>query len=111
MDESKAQLIVLLGLRGIGKSAIAKNALHYMRERRFITGGVILIDLKKVKSMNIFETKMKKMMTKSLNLTRDSDIFHKIENAEQEHLYDYLEKFFEQSKKNDEFLLKNKPIP
>ena len=69
MDETMPRLIALLGKRGIGKSAIAKNALHFMRERRFITGGVILIDLKKVKSYKAFETKLKKTIIKSLNLT------------------------------------------
>ena len=39
----KERLIFLLGLPGIGKSNLTINALHYMKERKFFTGGIILI--------------------------------------------------------------------
>ena len=48
MDESRPRMIALLGLRGIGKSAVARNAMHFMLERRYFTGGVILINLNNV---------------------------------------------------------------
>ena len=40
----------LLGLRGIGKSSLARNTLHYAAERKIFTGGVLLIQLKDIRS-------------------------------------------------------------
>ena len=37
------RLVILLGLDGVGKSSLARNALHYMSERKFFTGGVVLV--------------------------------------------------------------------
>ena len=51
---SGERLIALLGLPGIGKSSIARNALHFMVERKFFTGGVILVQLKNVKDIYTF---------------------------------------------------------
>ena len=47
---SGKRLIMLLGLHGVGKSAVARNAVHYMLERKYFTGGVIFVNLKGVKS-------------------------------------------------------------
>ena len=41
-----SRLIMLLGLHGVGKSAVARNAVHYMIERKYFTGGVIFVNLK-----------------------------------------------------------------
>ena len=41
-----SRLITLLGLNGIGKSTVARNAVHFMLERKYFTGGVIFINLK-----------------------------------------------------------------
>ena len=45
------RLVILLGLHGFGKSSIARNALHYMTERKFFTGGVLLVQLKNVQNV------------------------------------------------------------
>ena len=48
---SGERLVILLGLHGLGKSSIARNALHYMCERKFFTGGVLLVQLKNVRDV------------------------------------------------------------
>ena len=40
------RLITLLGLNGIGKSTVAREAVHFMCARKYFTGGVIFINLK-----------------------------------------------------------------
>ena len=45
------RLVILLGLHGFGKSSIARNALHYMSERKFFTGGIILVQMKNVEKV------------------------------------------------------------
>ena len=43
------RLIILLGLHGMHKSAVARNAIHFMLDRKYFTGGVISVSLKNVK--------------------------------------------------------------
>ena len=45
------RLLMLLGLHGVGKSSVARNALHYMHERKYMSGGVIWVQLKGVKDI------------------------------------------------------------
>ena len=37
------RLVIMLGLHGTGKSTIVRQALHYMCDRKYFTGGVIQI--------------------------------------------------------------------
>ena len=45
------RLIILLGLHGVGKSCLTRNALHYMTERKICTGGVISVQLNNCKQI------------------------------------------------------------
>ena len=45
------QVFMLLGLQGIGKSSIARNAFNYINERKFIHGGILWIQLKGVRDV------------------------------------------------------------
>ena len=45
------KLVILLGLHGVGKSCITRNALHYMTERKLFTGGVVLVQLSNLKEV------------------------------------------------------------
>ena len=71
------RLITLLGLAGIGKSTVAKEAIHYMSVRKYFTGGVVFINLKNVSSYSLFTTKFRRILAKDINSTR--------ENLENEH--------------------------
>ena len=43
-------IVQIIGLDGVGKSALAKSILHYAAERKYFTGGIIMIQLKSVRS-------------------------------------------------------------
>lgn len=95
LDENKPRLVALLGDIGLGKSAVARSACHFLIERRYFSGGVILLDLNSVKSFKIFENKMKKIMIKSLAKGKESSIHHKIRKAKDENFTDLLCEFFD----------------
>ena len=43
------RLVMLLGMHGVGKSSVARNTLHYIHERKYISGGIIWVQLKGVR--------------------------------------------------------------
>ena len=45
LETGKSTILPILGLDGIGKSALAKNVLHYAADRKYFTGGIIMIQL------------------------------------------------------------------
>ena len=47
---NEEHILPLIGLHGIGKSALARNTLHYAAERKMFTGGALLIQLKDMRS-------------------------------------------------------------
>ena len=40
----------LVGLYGIGKSALTRNTLHYAAERQYFTSGIMIVNLKTCKN-------------------------------------------------------------
>ena len=44
------KILPLIGLGGIGKSTLAKNTLHYAADRKFFSGGTMLIQLKEYRT-------------------------------------------------------------
>ena len=69
---SGERLVVLLGLHGFGKSSIARNALHYMSERKFFTGGVLLLQLKNVRDVFSLMKQIQRFIIKALDLTHET---------------------------------------
>ena len=61
--------IMLLGLHGVGKSTLAKNAIQYMLERKYFTGGVIFVNLKGVSKFSQMMVRIKKIIDKYLDLS------------------------------------------
>ena len=47
----KVRIISLLGLRGIGKSSLARNTLHFAAERKMFKGGILFIQLKDTRTL------------------------------------------------------------
>lgn len=40
---NQEKIVPLLGVRGIGKSSLAINTLHYAAERKMFPGGILMI--------------------------------------------------------------------
>ena len=95
LDENKPRLVALLGDIGLGKSAVARSACHFLIERRYFLGGVILVDLNGVKSFKILENKMKKIIIKNLAKDKESSIHQKIRKARDENFTELLCEFFD----------------
>ena len=96
MSEDNNRLIALLGHPGLGKSTVVNAALHYVLERRYFSGGVILVNLQQVRHFNTLERKMKKLIIKSLNL-KFGELTARIEKAKDDELIEYIVDFFQQS--------------
>ena len=92
----------------MGKSAVARDALHYVLERRYFGGGVIHIDLDQVRAYSVLENKVKNVIFKSLGLTAEDHLYKKLKKVHDEQFIELLEDFFEQKK--EDYRLKNKTI-
>ena len=63
------RIVLLLGLHGIGKSALARNTCHYVAERKLFTGGIIFIQLKGMSSLFAMLKIIMREIIKKLDLT------------------------------------------
>lgn len=52
------RLVTVIGLPGIGKTALAKNTLHYLFDRRVFQAGIVYIPLKGYMNCEIFMRKL-----------------------------------------------------
>ena len=51
--ENRDRVLHLIGLPGIGKSLLARNAIHYLKERKYFSSGIVFISLDMVTSVNV----------------------------------------------------------
>lgn len=66
-----SRLVTLLGLRGVGKSSLAKGVLHYAAARKMFCGGTLFIKLKGIKSCFVVMKEIMREITRALDMTRD----------------------------------------
>ena len=66
--EEGQRIIPLVGLHGIGKSAFARTTMHYAAERRYFTGGMMMIQLKSVNNILAMLKLIKEAMISFLDL-------------------------------------------
>ena len=90
---------------GVGKSAIMSHAIYHMMVRKCFTGGVIVLDLKKVKLFNEFRRKLELTIIKKLRLLNSSKR-QVVERSDFEEFSHLLADFFNQS--DEDFVLNNK---
>ena len=41
--QENERIVPIIGMKGIGKSALARNTLHYAAERKLFTGGILFM--------------------------------------------------------------------
>jgi len=66
------RLVFVFGLLGIGKSVIARNVLHFMKERKYFCGGIINVSLNGMKSIETFCHSLCQILVKNL-VTTETD--------------------------------------
>jgi cytidylate kinase len=66
------RLVTIIGLPGIGKTALAKNSVHYMSDRQMFSAGIIFMQLKGYLNCELF---MKKLLVNFVmdNFELDAD--------------------------------------
>ena len=67
----KNRIIELLGLKGIGKSSIARNLLHFTKDRKMFTSGILLVKLKDIKSTFVMLKLIMREILQSLKIDKD----------------------------------------
>jgi len=72
MMESKNRLISLLGWPGIGKTSLARNALHFLTDRNYFTSGVVLIPSAGDSTVDILEQQIIRILIEKKQL-KESD--------------------------------------
>lgn len=68
------RLVTVIGLPGIGKSSLCKNAVHYIAERRMFKQGIVFLPLKGYMSFELF---MKKLVVNFVMSNFELDIEEK----------------------------------
>ena len=71
MSDNGERLIMLLGLHGVGKSSVARNALHYIHERRYMSGGIVWVQLKGVRDVYSVTKQIQSYIYRSINWTKE----------------------------------------
>ena len=89
-----SRMVQLLGLRGIGKSSLAKSVLHYAAARKMFTGGVLFIKLKGINSCFVVMKMVMREIMRALELTRQEKMELKSENCSQDRMMEYFKTFF-----------------
>lgn len=104
------QIIMLLGLHGVGKSSVARNTLHYIYERKYITGGILWVQLKGVRDVYSVSKHLQKYIYRSLNLTKREINELTRETCTEEKLIEFIKEFFN-NPHDPKYLMKFKKPP
>ena len=84
----------MLGLHGIGKSSVARNTLHYIYERKYVTGGILWIQLKGVRDVYSVAKHLQNHIYMSLNLTETEINEITKQTCTEESLIQFIKEFF-----------------
>lgn len=88
------RLVFVLGLCGIGKSWIARNVLHFMKERKFFCGGLIFVSLSGTRTIEALCHQLYSLIVKNLVLTSKNRGYLQGLPDSKEELIDFFVDFF-----------------
>jgi len=69
------RLVFVFGLFGIGKSWIARNVLHYLKERKYFCGGLIFLPLNGTRTVDALCHQLYGLLVKNIVVTQDNREF------------------------------------
>jgi len=75
------RLVTIIGLPGIGKTALAKNSVHYIADRKLFKQGIVFLQLKGFMTLELFMKKLVVNFVKS-NFELEEDQKMQVENLE-----------------------------
>lgn len=67
-----SRLVCVLGLNGIGKSWIARNSLHYIKERKYFCGGLLFVPLTGMRSVEAVCHQLYGLLVKNIVVSADN---------------------------------------
>ena len=68
------RIVALTGVRGIGKSSLAKFVLHYTAERKMFTGGILFVKVQGTTQTFLVMKMIMREIIKFLDLTQEQKI-------------------------------------
>ena len=98
-------LVMVKGPPGVGKSSLVNKTFQYCVERKYFTGGVIIIDLKGASELYNLLRSLKRIIIRSLNLAHGYDR-EALERADYDQFMEKIISFFEQ-RENSGLILNN----
>jgi nucleoside-triphosphatase THEP1 len=54
LSPEASRLLSVVGMPGIGKTALTKNAAHHIQERRILTGGFIFSNAQNIQDVEVY---------------------------------------------------------
>lgn len=93
------KLVSLLGLRGIGKSSLARNALWYAAERKMFIGGILFVQCKEIRSCHTLLKFILRSILKVIDLSEQKKTEMVEALCSEDKLKDYLKDFFNGNRK------------
>ena len=93
----KERIVLLLGLHGIGKSALARNTCHYVAERKLFTGGIIFIQLKGMSSLFPMLKLIMREIIRKLDLTMEEKRALENDTFSENAMIEFFTDFFNRS--------------
>ena len=92
--DQKQRLICFHGYTGLGKTYIVRNMMHYIAERKFFLGGIIILKLDDVDTLDRLLQMMFEKSINYFNLSFDEKMNLKAQLFDENFMVEFLINFF-----------------